>query len=191
MSDIAVRDFRTDDAQEVAEIMCQDLQRKFEMLRDEVPPEDLPCMVAESEMLKESEVPGYLVAEREGRVVGFLFLKWRGQERPAKGDGLSYRGWKLRFGLSLLTDSPKEGECFIEHLGAEDLERVGPGLIDRGKEEASRRGLDSLVVHLAPHHQAEIDFFGSQGFREVGRLDSPLAQRTIGVGEWIRLSLPL
>jgi L-amino acid N-acyltransferase YncA len=136
-----IRLARPSDAEAIAAIYNQGIEERQATFQTK------PHGPGELELKVEQRAGQLLVAERDGRVVGWA--SWTGYDDPAA----YYAGI---------------AECTVYVDRAARAQGVGAELLEELASEARRVGLHKLIAKIFTTNRASIELFRRCGFREVG-----------------------
>jgi ribosomal protein S18 acetylase RimI-like enzyme len=197
-----IRNFREPDLYQIAEVLLSSFQDKFALMKQFSHEQQIQLLI-DASFIEDHTFDGYLVAESEGKVVGVMLLKWRGQQRGRSHHGVSlfrsvrdYGAWPLvqLFLLSLLL---KEGvtkdECYIEHIAVTESARglgIGTALLAHSlwyTKETLRLNWTSLYV--ASSNTSARSLYERVGFKVHMEKRSWLTQLVLHERTWIHMRL--
>ena len=191
--EVLVRDLRVEDRTRVAQILVESFPEKMYAVRG-VTEETAPHLVIESGPPFAAPFSGNLVAELDGRVVGAMALKWRGQTLPPRRElhPLSGRtGWwvrnKVRLAQRIIDERPRPGHCYVAHISVAPEARgkgAGTALLQRGEEIGRERGLGTFSLYVAGTNVGAIRVYRRFGFSRSWVLRSRTTGWLLGISEW-------
>ncbi len=200
-TNIKIRTFKEADLESVASIIMNSFKSKFKALAS-LSDYDLIELLKQAGYVERTGFEGYLVAEKDNKVVGVMLLKWEGQKRPKAPPkpgflklGRMY-GFlnliKLQLGLSLLEESIDYGECYIEHIAVDPNERgfgIGTQLINYGKDIVENNpSLNKYTLYVAASNISAVQLYQNLGFRVKSRQNSAITQLLFKERSWLYMT---
>lgn len=129
-------------------------------------------MVAQHRGQPESFYRRTFVAELEGRPVGLISIRFKGDQEMDKSDHLSELGcWHFCrfacFGIVANSEDVKQRECYVSHICVNEFARgkgVGKLLLDRADYEARLRNCTNIYLYVLTNNRAQ-NLYVRQGYR--------------------------
>ncbi|MFP4169717.1 MAG: GNAT family N-acetyltransferase [Methanomassiliicoccales archaeon] len=197
---ITVRRFRREDYEEVVAILATSFGSKFHSLTG-LSQGEMAALLGDSGLAGNEPFEGYLVAEVEGKVLGIMVLRWKGQNRGWSHRNQSFYRLSRRYGfwkvIKLLTamsimggSKVPEGECQIEQIGVSPGARgrgIGRELVDFGSRLVEGKGLRRCSLYVASSNERAIEFYRRLGFAVDREVRSSLTRLLFGERDWYRM----
>jgi ribosomal protein S18 acetylase RimI-like enzyme len=198
---VVIDGFKVDDLEQVARVLADAFEDEWRRIL-RIPREDVPGFLVEVKAIETTPFPGYFVARDQGRAVGVMGLKWRGQKRPRLDLQLrkaaTYGGWMTAFKLWLAYRTedynPEEGECYVDELAVEAGARrrgIGTKLLKYGRQFALDRCFKKYTLHVAGNNDIAREVYRKAGFELLRRERSLIQGWLAGVKEWLYLGQDL
>jgi ribosomal protein S18 acetylase RimI-like enzyme len=195
---IKIRQFEKRDADAVATIVFHAFKSKFQSLRS-LPDDQIIQLFKESGFVEDQSFEGYLVAEKDGEVVGVMSLKWQDQKRikPLKKVGFiklcGYYGLinilRLNIIFAILKGTTSDGECYIEHIAVSSSYRghgIGTMLMNYANEMVETSAmLDRTTLYVSADNISAIKLYQKLGFVVKKRESSWISQIFSKAKSWL------
>jgi ribosomal protein S18 acetylase RimI-like enzyme len=174
---IEIRPFDKDDIQCVAEILLHSFKDKFHLLK-RLPENKQIQFLIDSGFVDGSPFDGYIVAEKNGKIVGVMLLKWKGQKRIKSAYKVPFSrlvqnyGFvntiRILIGFSILEESTTKEECYIEHIAVAPEARglgIGTKLLDHALRYTGKTpGLSTTSLYVAASNVSAQRLYERMGF---------------------------
>lgn len=196
---ITIRPFEESDALAVNRILAGSFFSKIHSLTG-LSEEKAVLLAEDAKIFPERSISGYFVAEYMGEIAGAILLKFTGQDRPkekisifpvAKKHGI-FKTVKLLYGFSVLVESVRPEECYIEFL-ATDKKFRGKGiatvLIRHAGEFAEKNGFEEFTLYVAGNNSAR-GLYEHLGFKEQSSYKSLITKFIFGIDTWVYMIIP-
>lgn len=197
MADIIIRNFQPEDLQQVARIMADSF--RDDLLRLVNLPEDrMVEFLIETGEVYPYPYDGYIVAEKDGRILGLIRLSWLKQDKPKfkkQISGILHYGFRTIFKLLvmryLFPEKLNRGVCHVSEIAVLKQERkrgIATRLLLFGKELAQTKGLSKYTLHVDARNKAAFNLYRKLGFIIEKRHDNLIARWLFGIKEWYFMS---
>jgi ribosomal protein S18 acetylase RimI-like enzyme len=197
MKEIIIREFHPDDLRQVANITASSFRDSLLKLKN-LPESEMADFLIETGEVSPFPFPGYIVAERNGELLGVMRLTWPKQYRPKARFQISKI---LHYGLlttiKLLVDrfifpeKPQKGTCHVAEIAVKQQARrtgIATKLIYYGKEIALKNGLSRYTLNVESSNATAFNFYKKLGFKIEKIHHNLLARWLMGVKEWYFMS---
>lgn len=182
--DYIIRAFKEEDFDSVLHVMTASFHKKFVKLfkYDE---EEMTTFLKDINFFDRKSREGYFVAESEGKIVGAISLKWRGQKHEREHFEfikLVRKYGNKRIVKAVLTaitliDIYDKGECYIEQVAIAKEARghgIGTALINYGDKFALDNKFRKYTLHVASTNDRACKLYSELGFNTRKVLNSRL-----------------
>jgi len=193
MEDIKIRNFQPEDLKQVAGIIANAF--RDDLLKLVNLPEDRMVEF----LIKTGEVfpcphDGYIVAEKDGIILGIIQLSWLKQDKPRIKLQISkilhygfYTTIKLLVMRYLFPERPKKGACHVAEIAVLNKARkkgIATKLLLFGEKLAQTKGLCKYTLHVDARNNAAFNLYKKMGFKIEKKHKNLLARWLMGVKEW-------
>ncbi len=196
--DILVRDFREEDFFAVLKIIFHSFMAKFHSLTN-LDDDQIQHLLSDSGFVNRRSFEGYFVAEKAGKILGVMLLKWKTQKRPGNNEGLSFFRLCKKYGflnmlkyipgIIILESSAKAGECYIEHIAVSPAARglgVGTKLLSSGRKFMKNiLNLKKYSLYVAASNTGAIRLYEKLGFIIESEESSWISGFLLGEKKWL------
>ncbi len=200
MDNLIIRDFQCTDLRQVANIEASSF--RDELLRlVRLSDYRMVDFLIETGDTFPYPFQGYIVAEKNGELLGLMTLRWPKQYRPKVRFQIVkvFRyGWlttlKVLVMRYLFSEKPSKGACHVAEIAVKQQARgkgIATKLLDYGKEIALNNELTRYTLHVDAANDAAFNLYKKLGFKIVKRRRSLIARWLLGVKEWYFMSQDL
>ncbi|EHQ36279.1 GNAT family N-acetyltransferase [Methanoplanus limicola] len=198
-SPITIRPFEESDSPAVNRILAQSFYSKIHSLTG-LSEEKAVLLAEDAKIFPDRPIDGYFVAEYMGEIAGAILLKFTGQNRPkekigifpvAKKHGI-FKTLKLLYGFSVLVESVRPEECYIELLATDKKFRgkgIATALIRHAGEFAEKCGFEEFTLYVASGNPAQ-KLYGRLGFEVQSSYKSLITKFIFGIDTWVYMIIP-
>lgn len=196
---ITIRLFEESDFPAVNQILAESFSSKIYPLTG-LSGRQAEDLAEDAKIFPERPVDGYFVAEYKGEIAGAVLLKFAGQNRPAEDvnywqvaekHGI-FKTLKLLYGFSVLVESVRPEECYIEFLATDKKFRgkgIGSTLIRHAGKYAEESGFEEFTLYVAAGNPAE-KLYERLGFRVQSSYKSLVTKIIFGIDTWVYMTVP-
>jgi len=200
-NDTEIRPFSEEDIHRVAEILLYSFSSKFQALL-RLPENKQLKFLIDSGFVDSVPFEGYMVAEKEGNLVGVMLLKWKDQKRTKSAQKAPFLRLVLDYGVfttiklltsfSILEENISTGECYIEHIAVAPEARglgVGSLLLDCASYYTSEKlGLSATALYVAASNSSAQKLYERKGFLVRRGRKSLLTQVFLHQYRWLYMT---
>ncbi|UUX93159.1 GNAT family N-acetyltransferase [Methanoplanus endosymbiosus] len=198
-SPITIRPFEESDSPAVNRILAQSFFSKVHSLTG-LSEEKALRLAEDAEIFPDRPIDGYFIAEYKGEIAGAVLLKFTGQNRPAedvnywqvaKKHGI-IRTLKLLFGFSVLVESVRPEECYIEFIATGSEFRgkgIATALIRHAGNYAEKGGFEEFTLYVASGNPAQ-KLYERLGFKVQSSYKSRITKIIFGIDTWVYMTMP-
>jgi ribosomal protein S18 acetylase RimI-like enzyme len=197
MKDVIIREFQPGDLRQVAEILASSFRKDLLKLV-KLPEVQMVDFLIETGEAYPHPFPGYIVAESNGEILGFIRLTWHKQNQPRAGFPISkilHYGWlttiKLLVDRFIFPEKPQKGACHVTEIAVKQQVRrmgIATKLLYFGKEIALKNGLSKYTLNVNALNIKAFNLYQKMGFKIEKRRHNLLARWLMGVKEWYFMS---
>jgi ribosomal protein S18 acetylase RimI-like enzyme len=196
---ITIRPFEESDAPAVNRILAGSFFSKIHSLTG-LSEEKAVLLAEDANIFPDKPIDGYFVAEYKGEIAGAILLKFTGQDRPkekisifpvAKKHGI-FKTVKLLYGFSVLVESVRPEECYIEFIATDKKFRgkgIATALIRHAGEFAEKNGFEEFTLYVASGNPAE-KLYERLGFEVQSSYNSLITRLIFGIDNWVYMMIP-
>jgi len=194
---LVIRDFRQQDLSQVASILASSFREMYlKIVR--LSEEEMATFVVETGEVPTCAHSGYIVAEKNGRVMGVIMLNWPKQEKPKVATKISkiFRyGWvtaaKLLIMRYLFPEKPKKGTCHVVVIAVSEKARkqgIATMLLDYGRQIALANGLEKYTLSVDVANKSAYSLYNKMGFEIEKKHSNLIARWILDEKEWYFMS---
>lgn len=194
---LVIRNFKPGDLKQVASIMASSFRDELLKLINLTEDQMVDFLIETGEVFPHS-FPGYIVAEKNGELLGLMKLSWSKQDKPKVRFPISkilHYGWlttiKLLVMRYLFPEKPIKGACHVAEIAIiQRVRRKGIAikLLCYGKEIAINNGLTRYTLNVDASNDAAFNLYKKLGFKIEKRRRNLMARWLLGVKEWYFMS---
>jgi len=194
---ISIREFQPDDLRQVANITASSFRESLLKLK-KLPESEMADFLIKSGEVFPLPFPGYIVAERNGEILGVIILSWYKQNQPKVRFPISkvlHYGFlttiKLLVERFIFPEKPKKGACHVVEIAVKQQARrrgIATKLIYHGKKIALKNGLSKYTLNVESKNSAAFSLYQKLGFKIEKIHHNLLARWLMGVKEWYFMS---
>lgn len=194
---LVIRNFKPGDLKQTASIMASSFRDDYLKLVN-LPEDKMVDFLIETGEAFPHSFPGYIVAEKNGELLGLIILRWPRQNKPKVRFQISkvlHYGWfttiKLLIMRYLFPEKPAKGTCHVAALAVIQKARrkgIAIKLLCYGKKLALSNGLNRYTLNADASNDAAFTLYKKTGFKIEKRLHNLMARWLLGVKEWLFMS---
>lgn len=197
MEDIIIRNFQPKDLKQVAGIMANSFRDDLLKLVN-LPEDRMVEFLIETGEVSPCPYDGYIVAEKDGKILGIIQLSWLKQGKQRVKLQISkilhygfYTTVKLLVMRYLFPEKPKRGVCHVSEIAVLKQARkkgIAIKLLLFGEKLAQTKGLYKYTLHVDARNNAALNLYKKLGFIIEKRQRNLIARWLFGVKEWYFMS---
>ena len=200
MDNLVIRPFKPDDTEQLAAITAHSFMHDWLRIVD-LPEEQMAQFLIETGEISPYPFEGYMVAEKNGDILGLIRLKWAGQQIPKTElniPGISRHGLSTAVKLLLMhfffAEKPAKDTCHVSELAVKEQARrqgIATELLLFGKKFAAEKGFKKYTLNVDTRNKAALNLYSKMGFNIEKKHRIRLARWLFGTEEWFFMSQTL
>jgi ribosomal protein S18 acetylase RimI-like enzyme len=195
--ELVIRDFKPEDLREVASLLASSFREMIVKIAD-LPQEKMVDFIIDTGDVFPYAAPGYVVAEKNGEILGLMRLSWLKQKKPK----VAYRissflryGWlttaKLLIMRYLFPEKPRKGDCHVNEIAVLEKARrrgVATRLLRYGQQIALENGLTRYTLNVDSENSPAYNLYKKMGFKIERKQRNLIARWILDEKEWYFMS---
>lgn len=197
MKEVIIRGFQPSDLRQAAKILASSFRSDLFKLVKLSEAKMVDFLIETGEAFP-YPFPGYIVAERNGELLGVMRLTWHKQNKPKarfKISKILRYGWlttiKLLVMRYLFPEKPSKDACHVVEIAVKQQARergIATKLMYYGKEVALKNRLSKYTLNVDASNITAFNLYQKMGFKIEKRHRNLLARWLMGVKEWYFMS---
>lgn len=194
---LVIRDFKPEDLRQVANILASSFRDMILKIAD-LPEDKMADFLIETGDVFPYASPGYIVAQKNGEILGLMRLSWLKQNKPKVAFKISKilcYGWlttiKLLIMRYLFPEKPKKGDCHVVEIAVLHKARrkgIATKLLCYGQQIALKNGLTKYTLNVDAENSAAYNLYKKMGFVIEKKHRNLIARWILDEKEWYFMS---